>query len=114
MPLGCAHDAWTTTSLRMLLLLIHFSAENESDPIIEDLNRGGFSCNFVYGDVREQNILVSNTRAFLLVDFYWWGGVDGQDRSTAMPYPPLLNHIADVQWAESMGALCPSSKRTRA
>lgn len=56
----------------------------------------------VHADLREQNILVKDGRAFL-VDFDW-SGTEGQHT-----YPPFMNHEG-VRWADDAGYLLPLKK----
>ena len=95
---------WICVVMEFISDAVHFVA-GQGGQAAEDLSRAVTALhnnNLVHADLREQNILVSVDRAFL-VDFDW-SGTEGQQR-----YPPFMNHVG-VQWASDAGDLLPLKK----
>jgi RIO-like serine/threonine protein kinase len=95
---------WICVVMDFISDAVHFTAK-QGGQAAEDLSRAVTALhdnNFVHGDLREQNILVRDGRAFL-IDFDWCG-TEGQQT-----YPPFMNHVG-VQWASDAGDLLALKK----
>lgn len=95
---------WICVVMDFITDAVHFEA-GQGGQAANDLSRAVTALhanNFVHADLRQQNILVSSGRAFL-VDFDW-SGTEGQQI-----YPPFMNHVG-VQWANDAGDLLPLKK----